>query len=233
MNRKVSWWLLSLSALFCVSLVASNIAAGKMYAAPFGIVLPAAVWLFPIVYIIGDVIPEVYGLQAARRVIWLGFGLNAFAVLFFYICLRLPFPGFWENQASFESVLGFTPRLLLASFVGYLAGTNINAWVLVLIKRLTKSRWLWLRTIGSTICGETVDSALFISIAFIGVIPAAEIPAMILWQATFKTAYEIVATPLTYWAVSRFKKTENLVDTPEGVTVPRDTPAAVKASGNW
>ena len=223
MNTRVSWWLLSLSALFCVSLVVSNIIAGKMWAAPFGIVLPAAVWLFPIVYILGDVIPEVYGLPVARRVIWLGFALNAFAILFFLICLRLPHPGFWGNQSSFQAVLGFTPRLLVASFVGYLVGTNVNAWVLVLIKRLTKSRWLWMRTIGSTICGETIDSVLFISIAFLGVIPRDQLPLMILWQAAFKTVYEILATPLTYLVVSHLKKREGLVDTKEGLTVPRES----------
>jgi len=223
MNRGVPWWLLALSALFCVALVVSNIIAGKLWAAPFGIVLPAAVWLFPIVYIVGDVIPEVYGLRVARRVIWLGFGLNAFAVLFFFIALRLPSPGFWDGQASFEAVLGFAPRLLVASFVGYLVGTNVNAWVLVLIKRLTKSRYLWMRTIGSTICGEAVDSALFISIAFVGVIPSDQLPAMILWQATFKTVYEVLATPLTYFVVTQLKKREGLVDTRDGLTVPRES----------
>ena len=223
MNKGISWWLLIVSALFCVSLVVSNLIAGKLWAAPFGIVLPAGVWLFPIVYLIGDVIPEVYGLSVARRVIWLGFGLNALAILFFFITLRLPYPGFWKGQSSFQFVLGFTPRLLIASFVGYLVGTNVNAWVLVRVKRLTRSRWLWTRTISSTICGEAVDSALFISIAFLGVVPSNVVRSMILWQATFKIAYEVLATPLTYWVVAQLKKREGLVDTREGLTVPRES----------
>ena len=223
MNKGISWWLLILAALFSVALVVSNLIAGKLWAAPFGIVLPAAVWLFPIVYLIGDVVPEVYGLSVARRVIWLGFGLNAFAILFFFICLRLPSAGFWTGQSSFEFVLGFAPRLLIASFVGYLVGTNVNAWVLVTVKRLTKSRWLWTRTISSTICGEAVDSALFISIAFVGVVPSDQLRSMIFWQATFKIVYEILATPLTYWVVAQLKKKEGLVDTREGLTVPRES----------
>ena len=203
-------FLIYLSVLFCTALVVSNIIAGKLYAAPFGVVLTSAVWLFPIVYIIGDVLPEVYGLEVTKKIIWLGFFANIFAVAFFSLTLILPFPSFFEGQGAFQTVLGFTPRLLLASFCAYLVGTNSNAWVLVQIKRMTKGRWLWMRTIGSTLVGESLDSAIFIMIAFFGIVPAIALPSMILAQAVFKTSYEILATPLTYVVIAWFKKAEGL-----------------------
>lgn len=203
-NMLLAW----LSALFGVSLVVSNIIAGKLYAAPFGLVLPAAAWLFPVVYILGDVIPEVYGLRVARSVIFMGFVLNLFAVFFFILTNSLPYPDFWGNQTAFDTVLGFTPRLLLASFAAFLVGTNINAWVLVLIKKLTSGRFLWARTIGSTVIGETLDSLVFISIAFYGVMPTEILSTLIFTQATFKIAYEILATPLTYAVVGYVKRVE-------------------------
>jgi uncharacterized integral membrane protein (TIGR00697 family) len=208
--RNRSFLFTILTALFCVALLVSNIIAGKLWAAPGGLVLPVAVWLFPIVYILGDVIPEVYGLKTARQVIGLGFCLNLMAVLFFYLCLALPAPDFWKNQQAFETVLGFTPRLLVASFIGYLVGTNANAWTLVLIKKGTGGRWLWMRTIGSTVVGETLDSALFITIAFWGTVPGGTIPIMILWQASFKIIYEAIATPLTYVVVNWVRRIEGV-----------------------
>ncbi len=206
--RGYSFSLVALAAAYCVALVVSNIIAGKLYLAPGGVILPAAVWLFPIVYIIGDVIPEVYGLATARRIILLGFAANLGAVVFFALTLALPAPGFWVGQEAFATVLGFAPRLLVASFVGYLMGTNANAWMLVAIKRLTGGRRLWLRTIGSTVVGETLDSACFITIAYLGVVPGAVLPGMILAQSVFKTAYEALATPLTYWVVGTVKRLE-------------------------
>jgi uncharacterized integral membrane protein (TIGR00697 family) len=206
--KRISSLFVGLVVLFCVALVVSNIIAGKLYQAPWGIVLTSAVWLFPIVYIIGDVVPEVYGLATARKMIWFGFAANAFAVAFFWLTLRLPAPGFWQGQAAFETVLGFTPRLLLASFVGYLVGTNANAWTLVLIKKWTGGRWLWMRTIGSTLVGETLDSILFVGIAFYGGVPLSALPGMILAQTVFKSGYEALATPLTYAVVNWVKKHE-------------------------
>jgi uncharacterized integral membrane protein (TIGR00697 family) len=207
-KKGYSFFLVGLAAVYCVALVVSNLIAGKLYEAPGGIVLPAGVWLFPIVYIIGDVIPEVYGLATARRIILLGFAANLLAVAFFALTLGLPAPGFWVGQEAFVTVLGFTPRLLLASFVGYLVGTNANAWVFVLIKRWTGGRRLWMRTIGSTIVGESLDSACFITIAFLGVVPLAVLPGMILAQSAFKTVYEALATPLTYGVIGAVRRAE-------------------------
>lgn len=208
MNNRPSFLLTGLAALFCVSLVVSNIVAGKLYQAPFGIVLTSAVWLFPIVYIVGDIVPEVYGLRTAQRIIWLAFGANAFAIVFFMLTLALPAPAFWTGQGAFTTVLGFTPRLLLSSFCAYIVGTHANAWVMVTMKRLTAGRWLWTRTISSTIVAETLDSTIFIGLAFAGVVPLAALPGMILAQAVFKSTYEIIATPLTYVVVAYAKRIE-------------------------
>jgi uncharacterized integral membrane protein (TIGR00697 family) len=184
----------------------SNIIAGKLWEVAPGLVLPTAVWLFPIVYIIDDIIPEVFGFETARRVILLGFAANLIAVLFFALCLVLPAPGFWTNQSAFDIVLGKTPQLLLASFAAYLVGTNANAWIMVRMKQLTQGRWLWTRTIGSTIVGQILDSSIFITIAFLGVVPTSVMTTMILSQAGFKIAYEALATPLTYWAVNLVRR---------------------------
>ncbi len=210
MIKKYSELFLIVSVMYCTALIVSNIAAGKLFSGPLGIALPASVWLFPVVYIIGDIVPEVYGLKTARRLIWLGFAANLCAVAFFELALLLPYPAFFAHQAAFETVLGFTPRLLAASFSAYLLGSHVNAWTLVTIKRLTHERWLWMRTIGSTIAGEGLDSLIFILLAFWGVVPAPALPAMILAQALFKILYEAAATPLTYWLVAWFKRREGV-----------------------
>lgn len=199
---------LVLCIMFCTSLIVSNIIAGKLWAAPFGLTLTAGAVLFPIVYIIGDVMPEVYGLSATRRVIWLGFCANLFAVLFFYICLALPAPSLWQNQAAFETVLGFTPRLLIASLLAYLVGTNVNAWIMIKMKSLTRGRWLWTRTITSTIFGEGADSTIFMLVAFVGVVPLDTLPSLIASQWIFKTLYEVLATPITYIVIGWIKRLE-------------------------
>jgi hypothetical protein len=210
-RKRWSFTLVMLTVLFVVSLIVANIIAGKLWEAPFGIILTCGVFIFPIVYIVGDVVPEVYGLQVARKVIWLGFAANLFAVLFFLLTLGAAHPPFWEGQSAFQVVLGFTPRLLLASACGYLLGTNANAWVLVAIKKLTGSKWLWMRTIGSTLVGESLDSIVFMTIAFAGIVSWAVLPMMIFYQALFKTLYETVATPLTYVVVNKVKAIESPV----------------------
>jgi uncharacterized integral membrane protein (TIGR00697 family) len=210
MKSKVSILFVALATLFTVSLIISNIIAGKLWAAPFGIVLTCGVFLFPIVYIIGDVVPECYGLATARKVIWLGFAMNLYAVIFFFLTLKAAYPPFFQGQSSFEVVLGFTPRLLVASFIAYLIGTNANAWTLVLIKKWTNGKYLWMRTIGSTIVGESLDSLFFITIAFYGILPSSALPMMIVYQASFKIIYEAIATPITYLVIGWVKKAEGI-----------------------
>jgi uncharacterized integral membrane protein (TIGR00697 family) len=200
---------LVLSCFFVTSLLVSNLIAGKL-ADFYGMTLPAAVILFPLTYIFGDILTEVYGFKRARLIIWTGFGANLFMIAVFMITLALPYPHFWKGQAAFQSVLGLTPRMVLASVAGYFSGEFLNSMVLSHIKVLTSGRFLWMRTIGSTVVGEGMDTLLFISIAFTGLMPAAELGRMMLAQYLWKVMYEILVTPLTYAAVKWVKREERL-----------------------
>ncbi len=205
-------------ALFVTSLIISNIIAVKLVViGPW--VLPAAVILFPIAYIVGDVLTEVYGYARARRVIWMGFFANLLAVVVIWVGGRLPPAPFWtlgvyatpqEAQHAYDALLGFTPRLLLASFIAYLVGEFLNAYILARLKLKTRGRFLWMRTIGSTLVGQGADSLVFLSIAFWGILPPAALGQAILSQWTFKVLYETLATPVTYWVVNRLKQAEGV-----------------------
>lgn len=204
--------LLILSALFITVLLTSNLIAVKLVA--FGpLVLPAAVLIFPLSYLFGDVLTEVYGYAVARRVIWLGFACNLLFVIFILMAGALPgAPGIWDpgSQAAYDRILGFTPRLLAASFVAYVAGEFVNSFVMARLKIVTGGRWLWSRTISSTLLGQGLDSAIFITGAFAGILPAPLLLLTVLTQWAFKTAYEVVATPLTYAVVTFLKRQERL-----------------------
>lgn len=204
-----SIWFLGVVAIFLTSLLTANIIAVKLINV-LGLILPAAIIIFPISYIVGDVLTEVYGYAWARRVIWLGFVCNLFMVIAIWIGQMLPPAGFWEGQTSYEQILGFAPRLLLASFVGYLVGEFSNSYVLARMKVATKGRWLWTRTIGSTLVGQGLDSLVFITVAFIGTIPGSAILSTVVAQWLFKSAYEAIATPLTYLVVNKLKQVENI-----------------------
>ncbi len=208
-ETKYSFLFLAVAAVFITSLITANIIAVKMVTI-FGLILPAGVIIFPVSYIFGDILTEVYGYGQARRVIWLGFGCNLLAVLAIKSAQIIPGAGFWDAQAAYERILGFTPRLLLASFAAYLAGEFANSFVLAKLKIMTKGRKLWLRTIGSTVVGQGLDSLIFIIVAFWGVIPAAGILAAILNQWLFKTFYEAAATPVTYLIVNFLKNKERI-----------------------
>ena len=202
--------LLVVSALFVTVLLTSNLIAVKLVA--FGpLTLPAAVVVFPLSYLFGDVLTEVYGYAVARRVIWLGFASNLVFVLFILAAGALPgAPGAWSpnDQAAFERILGFTPRLLVASLIAYVAGEFLNSFIMARLKIASEGRWLWSRTISSTLIGQGVDSAIFITIAFAGVLPTEVLVRTVVYQWGFKTAYEIVATPVTYAVVSFLKRRE-------------------------
>ncbi len=210
-------WYTFITALFVVTLVISNIIAVKVVRL-FGLFLPSAVILFPIAYIFGDVLTEVYGYARARRVIWTGFFCNLVAVAAIYIGGLLPSAPFWSAgafkspetaQQAYQAILGFTPRLLLASFTAYLVGEFLNSFVLARLKVRTRGRFLWTRTISSTIVGEGADSAIFITVAFWGIFTPADIGLSILSQWAFKVIYETLATPLTYLVVNALKKVEH------------------------
>ncbi len=175
-------------------------------------VFGAGVLFFPISYIFGDVLTEVYGYARARKVIWAGFGALAFASFMAAIVVALPPAEFWQHQAAYEVAFGNTWRIVAASMIAYFCGEFVNSYVLAKMKIWTQGRWLWTRTIGSTILGEGVDSALFYPLAFygIGIIPNDQLPKVMLAQFLLKTLVEIVFTPLTYKVVAFLKRAEGV-----------------------
>lgn len=211
-TNNVSQLFLIIAVVYVTCLLLSNLIAGKMWAVTGSITLPAAVILFPITYIFGDIFTEVYGFKKARTVIWLGFICSFFAVAIYLITIALPHPDFWENQEAFATVMGTTPRVALASFAGYLFGEFSNSMILSKLKVKTKGKKLWVRTILSTVVGEGFDSVIFIMISFWGTMEPATIGQMILFQYLFKVCYEVIFTPVTYAIVKYLKKKEG-VDT--------------------
>jgi hypothetical protein len=202
-------WFTALVALFVTTLIVSNIIAVKLINVA-GTILPAAIIIFPISYIVGDVLTEVYGFRRARRVIWLGFGCNLLAVGAIALAGALPAAGFWDGQPAYDRILGHAPRILGASFIAYLIGEFANSYVLARMKVATKGRWLWARTIGSTIIGQGLDSAVFMIVAFAGIIPMEGLIAAVITQWIVKTVYEVLATPVTYAVVGFLKRREGL-----------------------
>lgn len=171
--------------------------------------LPGGVLLFPISYIFGDVLTEVYGYRASRRIIWAGLLLN-FMMSGFYALVGVVRPApFWTNQQAYEAILGQVPRIVLASMVAYFCGEFSNSYVLAKLKIWMKGRHLWMRTIGSTLVGEGVDSVVFVLLAFWGTLPWSAISTIIVSNYIFKLAYEIIATPFTYKIVAFLKRAEN------------------------
>jgi uncharacterized integral membrane protein (TIGR00697 family) len=204
-----SRWFVLVAAVFVTCLITANIIAVKLVGV-FGLVVPAAVIIFPISYIFGDVLTEVYGYRQARQVIWLGFSCNLIAVAAIWIGGVLPAASFWDGQTAYESILGYAPRLLIASFIAYLVGEFSNSFVLAKMKIVTRGRWLWTRTIVSTLVGQGLDSLVFITLAFIGTIPSSELASAIVTQWLAKSAYEAAVTPLTYGVVNFLKRQEGL-----------------------
>jgi len=197
------------AALFVTCLLTANIIAVKVISlGPF--ILPAAIIIFPLSYIFGDILTEVYGYRWARKVIWLGFFCNLIFVIFAWVGQVLPPAPLWEGQEAYATILGYTPRLLIASFCGYFVGEFANSFVLSKMKILTRGRWLWSRTIGSTIVGQGLDTSIFITGAYLGTPFFA--PIMILYHWLAKTAIEAMATPFTY-ALVKFLKRKESIDT--------------------
>src|SRR5437762_6382156 len=205
----MSWRFIACTALFVTCLVTANTIATKLIAVG-GVVLTAGIVIFPLSYVLGDVLTEVWGYTAARRVIWLGFACNALMVAAIWVGAELPAAPFWKGQGAYDEILGQTPRILLASFVAYLAGEFANAFVLAKLKILTRGRWLWTRTIGSTLVGQGLDTVVFVTLAFAGTVPTRTLGAIIVAQWAVKVAYEAAATPLTYAAVGYLKASEHV-----------------------
>jgi len=205
------------TSIFITCLITANIIATKpisfgvnLFGVPVS--LPAAIIIFPVSYIVGDILTEVYGYRLARRVIWLGFFCNLIAVIAIWIGQILPPASVWKDQQAYESILGYIPQILLASFLAYIAGEFSNSFILAKMKIMTKGRWLWTRTIGSTLVGQGLDAAIFITIAYAGRFGLSFIVVTILTHWLVKTGYEVVATPFTY-AVVNFLKKKEAIDT--------------------
>lgn len=189
------------STLFVMLLIISNLLATKMILV-LGFVLPTAVIVYPFCFMVGDVLTEVWGFKTAKKVIWLGFFMNLLLIIFTNIAIPLTYPEFWKGQEHFQFIFGAIPRIVLASFIGYLAGELSNSWSLELIKKITKGKWLFIRTIGSSVVGQVFDTVLFITIAFYGTMPNEILITMIIAQYIFKVSCEaFVGTPLAYGLV--------------------------------
>ena len=208
-NIKYSAYFVIIVAIFITCLITANITAVKLINI-FGFILPAAILIFPLSYITGDVLTEVYGYGQARKVIWLGFFCNFIAVVAIWLGQILPPASFWDGQGAYERILGYTPRILGASFLAYLVGEFANSFVLAKLKIATKGRFLWLRTITSTLVGQGLDSLVFITLAFVGTIPLSGLLIAIMTQWLAKSIYEALVTPLTYVVVNFLKRKEGL-----------------------
>jgi uncharacterized integral membrane protein (TIGR00697 family) len=219
LNARSYRWLPAIAALFVTSLIVSNIVAVKLIrVGPF--TLTGALLIFSVSYIFGDVLTEVYGYARARQVIWIGFACNLLAVLAFYSAGILPpapewtLPGFdtpADAQSAYNAILGFTPLILLASFVAYLAGEFLNSYVLARMKLITRGRWLWSRTIASTFLAQIVDTGLFLGIIWAGgLLPGAALAAVFAGEWLSKVLYEVAATPVTYQIINYLKRVEQV-----------------------
>ncbi len=193
--------------LFVAVLLISNVASTKILEL-WKFTFDGGTLLFPLSYIFNDVLTEVYGYRHSRRVIWTGFAAAALMSVVFYLVGELrPAPD-WTAQDAYMAILGQTPRIVIASLIAYFAGEFSNSYTLAKMKVATQGRWLWMRTIGSTIVGEFVDTGLFVLIAFYGVLPTSLLISVTVSNYIFKVGFEVLATPITYRVVNFLKKTE-------------------------
>ena len=208
--KNISFLQLVLTLLFTVSLLVSNIIASKQVLLPFGIVMTGAVFIFPITYILSDIFSEVYGYRWSRLTAYMGFAANLFMVIVFSLVIITPAPSFWSNQEAFQTVLGNTPRILIASLSAFMIGDLINDKVFKRMKEKYPSshKGFGFRAIISSFAGEIVDSLIFLPIAFLGQMPINNLVVMLITQVLIKTGYEIVILPITYKVVHAVSKYE-------------------------
>jgi queuosine precursor transporter len=207
--QPVSTLFVTITAFFVTALIAANVMSVKLVDF-LGLEIDAGTIIFPVTYIFGDILTEVYGYGRARQVIWLGFFCNLLFVLAMLAGQVAPASSSFDAQPAYERILGYTPRLLLASFTAFLVGGFVNSYVLARLKVVTRGRFLWLRTISSTLVGQAVDTVIFITIAFAGEISWAVLWVIVRNNWLLKTGYEIAATPATYFIVNRLKRIEGI-----------------------
>lgn len=206
-KQTVSVLFMLFSILFCVCLIAANVLETKQIAVG-PISLTGGLIVFPISYIINDCVCEVWGFRKARLLIWMGFVMNFFFVAMGAICDLIPGADYWNNDEGFHAIFGLAPRIALASFVAFVVGSFVNAYVMSRMKIRDGGKRFSARAILSTIAGETCDSVIFFPLALAGVVPASELPWLMLWQVILKTVYEVVALPLTMRVVKVLKQYE-------------------------
>ncbi len=207
MKKQVSLTFMVSGILFAVCLIVANIVESKLVNI-FGINATAGLLIFPLSYILNDVIAEVWGFRKARLIIWMGFLMNFLAVAIFRMSIAMPASPFFENQEAFATILGSTQRITIASFIAFLCGSFLNAYVMSKMKLATQGRGFSTRAVVSTLLGEGCDSLIFFTIAFYGVLPQKELLILIGTQTTMKIAYEIIALPITTLIVKWVKKIE-------------------------
>ncbi len=199
----------TITGLFVAVLLISNIASAKiLLLGPF--TFDGGTILFPLSYIFGDILTEVYGFRRARKVIWVGFGSALLMSIVFFVVGMLPSDPSWAGQASYDAILGFVPRIVLASLIAYFAGEFTNSFVLAKMKIMSKGKYLYQRTIGSTVAGQVVDTVVFSTIAFLGVLPTDVFVALVVSNYVFKVGVEVLFTPITYAVVGFLKKSEGI-----------------------
>ncbi len=213
MQKNYKYYDLILGAYVCVLLCANLIGPAKISTVHVPVIgsvtFAAGVIFFPISYFFGDVLTEVYGYARDRRVVWSGFGALVFASIMATVVVHLPPADFWKDkQAAVQEIFGNTPRIIAASIVAFWSGSFVNSYVLAKMKLWTRGRWLWTRTIGSTLCGELVDSTLFYTLAFGGIWATNELITVTTTQYILKSGWEVLATPLTYKLVGFLKRAE-------------------------
>jgi uncharacterized integral membrane protein (TIGR00697 family) len=213
-QKNYKYYDLLLGAYVCVLLCANLIGPAKVSTVSVPLIgevtFASGVLFFPFSYFFGDVLTEVYGYARDRRVVWSGFGALIFAAIMATVVVQLPPADFWKDkQASVEAVFGNTPRIIAASMIAFWCGSFVNSFVLAKMKILTQGRWLWTRTIGSTICGEFVDSGLFYTIAFAGLWETKHLIGVTVTQYVLKSSWEVISTPATYKIVGFLKRAEH------------------------
>lgn len=216
-NKSVSLLFLLFSVLFCVCLITANVLETKqIQVGPVS--LTGGLIVFPVSYIINDCVCEVWGFRKARLLIWLGFAMNFIFVMLGALCDIIPGAPYWHNDAGFHAIFGLAPRIAAASFVAFMVGSFVNAYVMSRMKVSSKGRHFSWRAILSTIFGESADSIIFFPLALSGVVPLEELPVLMVWQVVLKTLYEIIVLPVTVRVVAAVKRHEGEDVYDEGIS---------------
>lgn len=216
-QNTVSVLFMIFSILFCVCLITANILETKQIQI-LSVSLTGGLIVFPVSYIINDCVCEVWGYSKARMLIWLGFAMNFFFVMVGALCDAIPGAPYWDNEEGFHAIFGLAPRIAAASFIAFICGSFINAYVMSKMKIASNGKNFSLRAILSTVAGESIDSLIFFPLALSSVVPAKELILLMVWQVILKTVYEIIALPITIRVVKALKKYEGEDVYDEGIS---------------